>query len=183
MNSILSAIQQFFGSVVFWTIVQPWEQAIRVRAGKHVRRLAPGLHLRIPILDEVHKQASRLRCSLIPTQTLSTADGHTLVVSGTLGFAIADIEKVYRRLSHAEDTVSQLAAGAIAAQVFALTRANALPESVAAAVTKELRTTLEPLGFAEVSVRLTDFAFVRAFRLMQEGRWMNGKALHTEAAP
>lgn len=181
MSGFLAAIQQFFGGVVFWIVVQPWEQAIRVRAGRHVKRLAPGLHLRVPILDEVHKQAARLRCALIPTQTLCTADGQTLVVGATLGYAVADIEKLYRRLSHAEDTVSQLAAAAIAAEVFGRDRANALPQDVADAATAALRAELEPLGFSEVSLRVTDFAFVRAFRLIQEARWMAGRPLHTES--
>ncbi len=182
MNGILSAIQQLFGHVIFWIMVQPWEQAIRVRAGKHVRRLPPGLHLRVPILDEVHKQSVRMRCCLIPTQTLSSADGHTLIVGATLGYAIADVELLYRGLHHAEDTVSQLAASFIAAEVFGLQRDAARPDGIGLAATARLKDTLAPLGFADVSVRITDFAFVRAFRLVQEGRWMNGSALRTEAA-
>ena len=177
MSGILDTLARLFSSVAFWVMVQPWEQAIRVRAGRHVRRLAPGFHLRIPILDEVHKQTARLRNAIIPTQTLSTTCGATLVVGATIGYAIGDVEKLYRSLHHAEDTITQLAASAIAGVVFSMQRSEARPEIVGERVTASLRTAFEPFGLGEVHVRLTDFAFVRAFRLVNDYRFQIGKPL------
>lgn len=181
MNELLAALQRLFGQVIFWATIDPWEQAIRVRAGKHVRRLRPGFHLRVPILDVIHKQSVRLRSSLLPGQTLSTSDGHTLFVGAGLGYAISDIEKLYRGLRQAEDTIAQLAGSALAAEVLATARHEARPDAISAQVEARLAEALSPFGIADVAVRVTDFAFVRSFRLIQEGRWRDSRALSTEA--
>lgn len=181
MNEIVAALSRLIGQVIFWATVEPWEQAIRVRAGKFVRRLKPGFHLRIPILDVIHKQSVRMRSAPIPTQTLSTADGATLIAGATLGYAIADIDRLYRSLHHPEDTVTQIAAAALAKHIFSTKRDAITAEGVNEAVRVEIAVALEPFGLAEVSLRLTDFAFVRAYRLVQDQRgWAHGKALATE---
>lgn len=181
MNWLFDTIARLFGSVVFWATVQPWEQAIRVRLGKRVRRLSPGLHLRIPIVDQVHTQTSAWRASLISTQTLSTKDGATIVTGGNVGYRIADIEALYRSLHHAEDTISQVASAALAEQIQRLTKEEATPELVAERATLAVREKLSAFGLAEIELRLTDFAFVRVHRLVMDQRWMVGAPLQTEA--
>lgn len=180
MNEIIAALSRLIGQVIFWAMVEPWEQAIRVRAGKHVKRLHPGFHLRIPILDVIYKQSTRWRTSMIATQTLSTSDGHTLVVSGTLGYVITDIEKLYQKLHHSEDTIVQIAASEIASEVFRTDRQHLFPTVVNENVTELLGQKFTEYGIGEVQLRVTDFAFVRAFRLMSEGRWLTGRPLSTE---
>jgi len=183
MNEFFATIMRLFGQVVFWAMVEPWEQAIRVRAGKHVRRLMPGLHFRIPILDLIYKQTVRLRTSMVATQTLSTHDGHTLIVGATVGYCISDIEKLYRGLFHAEDTIIQMAAGELAAEVFGTERSAVRPDKVGLNVTARLQDRFAAFGLAGVSVRVTDFAFVRAFRIVNDTRWpVAATPLSVEAA-
>lgn len=183
MNWLFDTISRLVGQVIFWAAVQPWEQAIRVRFGKHVRRLQPGFHLRIPIIDQVHKQTSAWRTSLISTQTLSTIDGATLISGGTVGYVIADIETLYRCLHHAEDTISQIAAAAIATVVQRTAKADLTPALVSESATAEARLRLEAFGLASIELRLTDFAFVRAYRIVQDQRWVIGTPLETQGAP
>lgn len=181
MNAILDTLSRLFGHIVFWVVVAPWEQAIRIRAGKHVRRLGPGLHLRIPILDDVFKQSVRLRSAMMMTQTLQTARG-TLVISGALGYAIADIEKLFRTLHHADDTLTQIAATRLAAYV--LKAEQCTPDEISESVSRDLATEFALYGVADVSVRVSDFAYVRTYRLMNEGRWTHTHSpLTTEKQP
>ena len=42
MNQILDLIREFFRLFQWWVIIAPWEQAVRVRAGKHLTLLQPG---------------------------------------------------------------------------------------------------------------------------------------------
>lgn len=183
MSEIITAITQLFGQVVFWATVAPWEQAIRVRAGKRVRRLAPGLHLRVPIIDTVHKQSVRLRSCCIQTQTISSADSATLICGATLAYSISDIERLYRGLHHAEDTVSQIVAAEIAGHVSHVARADLAPATVSDAVTARVAPRLAEYGLSDVSVRVTDFAFVRTYRLVSDQRWSgHGEPLSTKGA-
>lgn len=178
MNGLIETLGRLFGHVAFWAIVMPWEQALRVRAGRHVRRLAPGVHWRIPILDEVYKQSVRMRSAMINTQTLQTGKGN-LVVSATIGYSIADVERLYNTLHHAEDTIVQLAATAIARFVIAAP-ASLSADDISEAVSQTLALEFERFGLAEVTVRITDFAFVRTYRLLNDGRWSHQSPLVTD---
>ncbi len=60
MNSVFEFIRRFAEVFIWWTVIQPWEGAIRVRFGRWVRTLTPGLHLRIPYADSVYRQTNRL---------------------------------------------------------------------------------------------------------------------------
>lgn len=183
MNEIIATLGRLFSQVAFWATVAPWELALRVRAGRHVRCLPPGLHLRIPIIDQIFKQSVRLRSSTIPTQTLSTTDGATVIVGAMLSYAIGDIKSLYDRLHHAEDTVTQLASGTIASIVSGADRAIR-PDALSARATLILAEHFAEFGLVDVTVRVTDFAFMRAFRLVQDGRWSGfGDALSTKPAP
>jgi regulator of protease activity HflC (stomatin/prohibitin superfamily) len=176
MSGLIAGIRQLFAQVAFWVTVQPWEQALRVRAGKHLRRLAPGFHLRIPIIDVVHRQTVRRRNCLIATH-----DGATLVVGASLGYAIADIEKLYQGLHDAEDTLRQMTAAAIARAVLDAPRAALAPEKLNGALSAELGAQFGAYGLHGVELRLTDFAFIRAIRLIQDKRWGGDAALNVGA--
>lgn len=180
MTQLLQLISDFFRQFIVWVIVEPWEQCIRTRAGKHVKRLKPGFHFRIPVLDQIHKKAARRRNTLINTQTLTTADGKTLVINASLGWSITDIQKLYETMDHPDDTLIQEAATVLADHVLGKNAAEIKPEAMNKAVTDALRETFAGYGLGDVQVRVTDFAYIRAFRIMQDGRWSNSKSMQME---
>lgn len=61
MNAFVEILRSFWRCFIWWVVIQPWEQGIRVRLGKKRVRLEPGIHFRIPYLDAVFKQSNRLR--------------------------------------------------------------------------------------------------------------------------
>lgn len=169
MNAVRELLNALRGLLVWWVIVAPWEQALRVRLGKHVTLLGTGVHLRVPGIDRIYRQSVRQRTADLRTQTLTTSDGHTVTLAGTIRYAIGDIERLYETLHHAEATIIDLAAGAIAEEVASRTRFGLAPERLAQAVNERLD--LERFGLADGRVYITDFAFVRTFRLIQDQRW------------
>lgn len=171
MSGVLDYLSRLLGGIAFWVVVLPWQQALRVRAGRHVRLLGPGVYLKLPVLDAVKIESVRRRTSTAPIQTLSTADGATVVVAAVIGYAIGDLEKLYRSLHHAEDTIIQTAQGAIAAEVFSLQRSEAEPARLCELVKARLGVAFAPYGLVDVTLQITDFAFVRTFRLIQDQRW------------
>lgn len=99
--------------LAWFVVVAPWEQAIRVRLGKHTTKLHAGIYLRIPFVDRVFKQSIRRRLSIIRAQTLTTADGKVITCAGALGFAIGDLEKLYDTLESPNDTLENEVAAII----------------------------------------------------------------------
>ena len=72
---IVNQIFVFIGKLFeWWFTVMPWEQAIFIRAGKGERVLGKGLYFKIPFIDRVYIQQTRLRIIDLPVQTVSTLD-------------------------------------------------------------------------------------------------------------
>lgn len=173
MNEFIATLGRWISQFSLLAIIMPWEQGIRVRRGKDVRILPPGIHARVPVLDSVYRQSIRQRSSLVATQTLTTKDGVTLTVCVTLGYRIVDIFKAYNSLQHAEDTLCNMTAVALARYIYGKNKLDLNPNTLAADLTEELTQTFIQYGLAGVDVRVTDFAYIRAIRIMQDYRYQN----------
>lgn len=166
-SQIMDAIRR---ALQWWIIIAPWEQGIRVRMGKHVTRLEPGVHLRLPLVHAVYRQSVRMRWCDLPTQTIATADGKTVTLSVTLGYQVDDIERLYTTLHHAEATLRNMTLSAVAAAIHGMDAECCTPRAVEEHATDALD--FAAYGVGEVRIRATDFAFVRTYRLIQDQRWV-----------
>jgi hypothetical protein len=181
MNELLQSVLQFLRNLQLWIIVSPWEQALRVRAGKHVKLLGAGIHWKIPFLDSFYLQSVRLRISTLGRQTISSRDRQTFTLAAAMGYAIDDIQQLYNTLHHAEDTLVSLARTAIADYITLHDGADCQPPTIEKAATGTLD--FKYYGLKDVRVYITEFASVRTFRLIgdaSETRWQ--PALITDQA-
>lgn len=169
---MISALQGFLRAVTAvvtpWIVLAPWESGLRIRLGKNVVLLRPGFNWVIPGIDRVCVQTNRLRVSMMQMQTMSTRDGRTLILSANISYAIEDIRRLYDSLHHAEDTIKSIAAEAVAEAVLSV--ADPTPMSVTEYATNKL-VRLNGYGLRDVSLCLTDFAFVRVYRLVSDQKW------------
>lgn len=179
LNSLITLIQQFFEAFIWWTVIQPWEQGLRVRLGRHPILLQPGFHWKIPYADAIYRQAIRRRYSLFGPQTVTTLDGATLTVSGTVGYSIRDLLDLYDRLHHAEDAIASLAMGAISDYVSTHPLSECSPAAIGTACKEDMG--LRKFGLLVHQFTLTTYARVRTYRLITDpqtsGMW--GDALNT----
>jgi regulator of protease activity HflC (stomatin/prohibitin superfamily) len=169
MESFVALLKNASPIFQWWVIIAPWEFALRVRLGKHVAKLGPGVHLRIPFVDAVYKQSVRLRVSVLPMKTTMSKDRKPLTIAGTLGYSIADIEKLYQTLHHAEDTLVNVARNVLSDIATATDSEQLRPELLAKVATD--RISFERYGLKGVEVRVTDFAFVRTYRFISDSQW------------
>jgi regulator of protease activity HflC (stomatin/prohibitin superfamily) len=181
-DSVRELIVQFGKLFKWWTIISPWQQAVRVRLGKHTRVLGPGVHLLVPYIDTLYLQSNRKRVILSEMQTLTTADGKTITLSGQMIYAITDIEQLYRSVHHAEDTLGAIAQGAITDFVVSHRIEDITSASIARHVLDS--SDFEQYGIGEVSFNVTAFAVVRTMRLIMDTQkeWLNGSGLDTDNA-
>src|SRR6267142_243142 len=90
--NIIQNILDFFKTLLqWWFIVEPWEQAVRVRFGKNVHLFNGGTHFRVPFFDSVYTQNVRRRMTSIGSQTVTTRDRKLVTIHSTLGFTIVDV--------------------------------------------------------------------------------------------
>ena len=161
----LQQIADWLNRVRFWYTVRPWEQAIRVRCGRWIVAISPGLHFRIPLLDEVFCQNVRQRVLNLPVQTVTTADGKAVTLSGAVRWRIADVELIYQKLHTPEDWIYNTVLAAIGDTVFSATSAIS-PAMVGDAATVAVQAQAFKMGLEIEAVSITDFAMVRTYRLI-----------------
>lgn len=145
-------------------ILQPWEQALRVRCGKKIVKFHGGIHFKIPYLDYVFKQNCRLRLSGIPSQTVTTLDDKTITLSGALAYRVEDVTPLYQKLHMAEDTITRKTQGVISRYIAWHHFKDCSPQKV----TEHVDETLEigQFGLADVEFILKDFAVVKTYRFI-----------------
>lgn len=176
LRAVLDALRNL---LTWWITVAPWEQAIRVRLGKHVQLLEAGVHLRIPVADRIYRQSTRRRNSALPAQTLITKDGKPLTVAVMVGYRISDLLRLYETLHHAEATISCIVLGAVGEFVVARESSDCGPGELAREVIRAAD--LGRYGLDDIAVTVTSFAFVRTYRFITgDGNcWSIGDHLDT----
>lgn len=182
MNELFIALRQLLLSLRPWVAITPWEQALRVRLGKRVTLLTAGLHWKVPIIDVIYSQSVRLRvCNFgYGRQTVTTLDGTTITFAGAVAYSIRDIERLYRTLHHAEDSLQSIARGMLAQFITSHRILECAPEEITRTVGLALARDFEPYGLGDVSLYLTDYAVVKTYRLVGDnGPYGNGLALDT----
>lgn len=170
MDSIKNLLDYILNIFKIWIIVQPWEQGLRVRMGKHIKLVNGGMYFKFPYLDSYYIQQIRLRVISLPMQTVTTNDGHTVTLMGSIGYQMTDIEKMYTTVYHPELTIANVVMNEVADYVYnndlKTIKANFVEEHVLSKVKKL------DYGIDVQSFKLTGFAVVKTFRLIQDGAWI-----------
>jgi hypothetical protein len=167
MNMIQQLISFLKSLLTWWFIVEPWEQAVRVRFGKNVRLAHAGVHFKIPFFDVVYKQNTRRRVSSIPIQTLTSADRKCLTVHGSIGYTIKDVLKLQSTLHNAEQAVQQELAGLMSRYIAEHTAEECLPAAIVNYVSQHQQ--LSKYGIGDVDFFLTGYVSdLPSFRLIQD---------------
>lgn len=172
---------QTLSSLFTWVvIVAPWEQAIRVRAGKNVHLLRAGAHLRIPFIDRFYRQPIRMRRAIVPSQLVTTKDGKAIALSGSLGYEISDLLKLYQTMHDAQDTIQADAQSRVAEFISAHTMEECSPVNIETHVEKYLR--LARYGLKVDEFKVVDIAVVKPYRLIsgELRTWQHSMALRTD---
>jgi regulator of protease activity HflC (stomatin/prohibitin superfamily) len=164
-----SQIFEFIQKIlVWWVTIMPWEEAVHVRFGKKVRILTGGIYFRLPFVDKVFIQTNRLRVAQGPPQTVTTSDGKALTLVACLGYSIVDIRRVYMELFNAETTLCNILQGVIADEVCRRTLAECHPSELEKAINNAMAQTEEKYGLKFAYTKITGFALVKTFRLIQD---------------
>ena len=171
MNQIQEFIQYLLQSVKFWVIVQPWQTGLIVRFGKRIKKVEKGVYFKIPYFDSVYIQESRLRVIPLSVQTLTTKDLKTITLNGAVGYSIESIEELYKSLYHPESTIANIVMSEISDFIYGKNLNDITPKSIQKNVFEKLNSHQYGLKFEYF--KITNFAVVRTYRLIQDHSWVD----------
>lgn len=180
MNVVRDILDFVKSLLTWWFIVEPWEQAVRVRFGKHVLLFEAGAHIRIPFFDTVYVQNTRRRLLSIGSQTLTTSDRKVITVHSTIGYVLTDVLKLQTGLHDADGTVMQHVTSRLAQDIATHTLEDCGPAVVADRVRAQMG--LAQYGLDVVEFALTSYvADIQTLRILSDGSapYFNYAALTT----
>jgi len=147
-------------------LVEPTEQGARITGGKRYKIIGPGWYFVWPVVQYIVRMDVVTQVVDLPPQTVTTKDGHGLVVSGTIRYRIVDIEKALFAVQDVDKAFSTLALGVILEYI---STRNLSECGDIEAVKKELRRGVAEAasgwGLKIEQVYLTDLGKVRSLRL------------------
>lgn len=171
MNQIKELLEYIFNAFKIWVIVQSWESGIRVRCGKRIKIISPGIHFKLPYFDSVYVQEIRLRIVSMPTQTITTKDALTVTLSAAIGYSIKDIEKLYKTLYHPETTIKNMAMAFISDYISKKHYSEITLEDIEASAVNHLKEMDHGIDFSYL--KITNYAQVKTYRLIQDRNWFS----------
>jgi regulator of protease activity HflC (stomatin/prohibitin superfamily) len=161
---ISTAIEWVYG---FWPfrIVHAWEQGIRLRCGKIVTTLEPGVHSFWPLVGEIITRDSVLDVNTTDSQTVDTLDGETVTFSLAFKYRIADLAALYSKIQDHDDTVANEVCSSAASLVGTFTYEDLMTE-LPDAVWKDVHGRLAEWGIELFEVTLFNLCAARTYRLI-----------------
>lgn len=152
-SSFFESLVKVFTSWKFWLVVAPWEVGVRVRLGRQAKKLLPGLHFRIPFVDEVHLVNTRMRVTTTPPVTVKS-DGGVRVRRAIVTYMVHDPLRAMMRYGNPGAIVKGIAQALITRRGYEDAR-------------DVMRTYFEGTGIDVLTFELVEDVEVPAFRIMQ----------------
>lgn len=154
----------------WWIIVEPWEAGLRVRLGKRVKELSPGIYFRIPFIDACYVQETRLRMISLNSQTVTTRDSQTITIFSSIGYSINNIKKLYETIAQPDSTIANTVLGTIADYVATHEVKECSPETIEKTVKEKLSSF--DYGIVFEHVKITGYSIVKTYRFITDGSYV-----------
>lgn len=166
MNQFFEWIARLLRDARPWVVILAWERAVRTRLGKNTAVLEPGVHLRIPFVDEIRRINTRSRVVPFQSVTVETRDRRVLVVAGSIGFRVEDPLMAWLKLADIDDVLAAYGQGEVARIVSEATFDEVTAERMTTAATGAIDAYARERGLVIEFVRLVEFATMRAHRFI-----------------
>lgn len=117
MQSLLNFLLQIWRELLFFKIIAPWEEGLRVRVGKYYRAFGPGPHFKLPFIDTFHVVNVRRQTVDLEDQTVETRDRIPVLVSLSLQYEIRNIQNVFVKVQDFDVSLLTEAMNVVAAWI------------------------------------------------------------------
>ena len=169
MQWFSTILQTMAKPLKWWVVVASWEQGIRVRLGKVTKRLDPGIHFRLPFLDRIYVQSTRLRVLDAQGQSISTLKGDIITFGLVVRYQIQDIVKMYQTTANA-GTVLLCDAVSKTSHLIATAESDPSPAFVEEKVNAAMPS--HEYGLGKVQVSIVNFCRTRCYRMITGNGWI-----------
>jgi membrane protease subunit HflK len=165
-DRLVEFLLQCLGLFKAWEIVDCYQKGVVLRFGRHVRNVGPGFHWVWPFgVERV------LHANIVPNttnlgvQSLTTKDGHQVVISGLLTWRVADPTKFLLEVEGGQDAVADITFCSIADSVQGSTWEQVSDPDFPAKTATKLRRRAGRYGIEIDRLQFSDLSKCRSLRL------------------
>ena len=139
-------------------VIDQYERAVKLRFGKYVGTLEPGLNLVIPLIERIVKIDIRLQTIDIPRQQVITKDNVPVEVNGVIYFKVTSPEIAYLKVQNYEYAISQYAQTALkdVAGGMSLDQVLSEREKIGEEIEKAVNNETKDWGLQVMSIKMQD---------------------------
>jgi len=167
-DKLLDFIITFIKDIIPFKIVDQWEQGVHLRFGKFNRVVYPGLNWKIPFFDQVWVTPVITQTVNLRSQTVTTLDEKTVVLSTIVRYHIEDVQKFLLGVMHANDVLVDTTQGIIRDMVEA-TNWEDLTD-LTSYVLPIVNEQVEGWGIKVQLISFPDLGQITTYRIISEGK-------------
>lgn len=169
MEAFLLFVWKFILEIWPLTVINKWELGLRVRAGKWLKELKPGVRVSLPFIDVILTEPATLQTVNLTDQTVITLDGINTSVGGVIYYYVRSLKKLWLTVHDHDEALSNLALTALAAQIADRKFEDCTLLTIARSTQRKLRHEAKKWGIYIEGFELTDLCESKVFRLMAAG--------------
>jgi len=147
-------------------IVHAYQTAGVLRFGRYHRTCPPGFHMKWPFVEEAIEVLTTVTTIRLPAQTITTADGKSIVASAMVKYSIRDVQPYITEITDQHDVLADVTCGSIRMAVREMTADQLVAEPPERRVVELVRKQVNEYGFKVHSVTFIDLAAVKTLRLI-----------------
>jgi membrane protease subunit HflK len=167
IEKLIDLIIQFLEFFRFCTIIDCYERGVRLRFGKFVGELEPGLHWQWPFnVDNILNESVVTKVYNPPTQAIITGDGKTVIIGIIVAHSIRSIKKALLEVSDVHDAVRDACIATVAEMVKHSSADEIVSEGFSNRLTIECRKRGWRFGVEIESVRICELTAARTYRVV-----------------
>jgi regulator of protease activity HflC (stomatin/prohibitin superfamily) len=167
IDKLIDVILQFADDLKCWQVVDYYERGMRLRFGKkYGEALEPGIHWKIPFVDNVLSILIKPTTMRLPEQTVTTLDGFSVVVKSIIKYSVSDPVTLMLEVNDPIDAVADMTQGIIRNTIIDTEYNYCNNVEFNKAITTKVRAEAKKWGVAVDVVTITDFGKMMSIRLL-----------------
>ncbi len=164
----LAGLINWLLNLSFFSIINEDEGGVFLRGGRFKKRLPPGFYWKLPLYDNIEKVTVTEQTIDLPNQSIETADGVAMAVSGTLRYTVCNVKKAILKVRNYDESLQNIGMKTIAGFVARNNRNDLSFSNLEKEVQEELKMDAKDWGLDVIEFNITDLAKHKIYRLMTE---------------
>lgn len=172
-EKLIDVILTFGAQLLPIYVIDAFDEGVVLRFGRFLKKAEPGLHWKIPFVDQVVTATIVTTTMHLNSQSLTTKDNKNIVLRAVVKYKVKDIEKFILEVMDSRDAIGDVAMGCIREVVMLREWNDLLNNPIDEIITRQVRLECRRWGVDVAKVTLTDLSITRSLRLFNESSFVD----------